>query len=128
MSTAHWSDAWLGREYDAARFNCADLALAVQREHFGRALDIVGAHPVGALAQAHAVEAEVWRHAQPIDAPRDGAVVLLEARGRLRHIGVYCDIAGGMVLHAMKKAGVIRTPLRDLPRIGMRIEGYYLPC
>lgn len=124
----HWSDLWLGRQYQPDAFNCADLVLAVQREHFGRCFDVVGANPTGPLAQAAAVEAEVWRHVQRVDDPQDGDVAMIRNRGRLRHIGVYCDIADGMVLHAVKRMGVIRTAVRDLPQIRMNLEGWYRPC
>lgn len=125
---SHWSDEWLGRQYEPDRFNCADLVLAVQREHFDRCLDIVGAHPTGPLAQASAVEDEVWRHVQRVEIPKDGDVVMIRNRGRLRHIGVYCALRDGMVLHAVKGMGVIRTHVRDLPNIRMQLEGFYRPC
>ena len=125
---SHWSDEWLGRQYELDRFNCADLVLAVQREHFDRCLDIVGAHPTGPLAQACAVEEAGWRPVHRIDTPLDGDVVLLQNRGRLRHIGVYCALREGMVLHAVKRMGVIRTAVRDLPQIRMSLEGFYRPC
>lgn len=127
-SGVHWSDLWLGRQYSPDRFNCADLVLAVQREHFDRCLDIVGAHPVGLLAQSQAVEAEVWRHVERVDRPMDGDVAMIRNRGRLRHIGVFCAIQDGMILHAVRGMGVIRTAARDLHRIRMELEGYYRPC
>lgn len=126
--SAHWSDLWLGRQYAPDHFNCADLTLAVQREHFDRCLDIVGAHPTGPLAQSQAVEAEVWKHVERVDVPQDGDVVLIRNRGRLRHIGVYCALRGGMILHAVKGMGVIRTPVRDIEKIRMSVEGFYRPC
>jgi hypothetical protein len=124
----HWSDLWLGRQYAPDRFNCADLVLAVQREHFDRAFDVVGAHPTGTLAQSAAVEAEVRKHVEKVVAPIDGDVAIIRNRGRFRHIGVYCAIAGGCVLHAVKAQGVIRTRVRDMDKINMEIEGWYRPC
>jgi hypothetical protein len=54
--------------------------------------------------------------------------VLLKNCGRFRHIGIYCELAGGMILHAVKSAGVVRTHVRDMEQIRMSIEGYYRPC
>lgn len=124
----HWSDAYLGRPYLRDSYNCADMAIEVQQREFGRALDVIGAHPAGGLAQAEAVEAAIGERLRRVDSPVDGDVVLLRSKGQLRHLGVYCAIGGGMVLHACRRAGVVRTALRDLPAIRMEVAGFYRPC
>lgn len=128
MKAVHWSDAYLGRPYLADSFNCADLAIEVQQREFGRALDVVGAHPAGGLAQAAAVEAALAARVRRVEQPLDGDVVQLRSKGQLRHLGVYCALGGGMVLHACRRAGVVRTALRDLPAIRMEVAGFYRPC
>ena len=48
-------------------------------------------------------------------------------RGKLSHIGVYCVIGYvPWVLHAMRKAGqTVRHLLRELPLMGLNVEGFY---
>jgi hypothetical protein len=125
---SHWSDAYLGRPYVPESFNCGDMAIDVQQQVFRRALEVVGAHPRGRGAQTEAIEAALMAHVVPVEVPIDGDVVLLWNKGRRRHVGVYCALAGGMILHACVKAGVVRTAVRDLHLINMAVEGYYRPC
>uniref|UniRef100_UPI003F79B57F hypothetical protein n=2 Tax=Chromobacteriaceae TaxID=1499392 RepID=UPI003F79B57F len=65
--------------------------------------------------------------ARRIDEPLEAQPVLLLCRGRAQHIGVMCQLAGEWwVLHADEAAGfVLRQRLRDLPRQGYQVEGFY---
>lgn len=126
---AHWSEAYVGRPYVAGSDDCAALAVAVQREVFGRVVDIPGERPCG-LAESAALIARLQvDHAQRIEVPVDGTVVLMRrgACSRPWHVGTYFDAAGeGWILHSTASAGaatVIR--LRDLSRFGLQVEGFY---
>ena len=65
--------------------------------------------------------------AERVAEPVDGHPVLMVCRGRLQHIGVACRLAGEWwVLHADEDFGaVIRQRLRDLPPVGIKVEGFY---
>lgn len=123
----HWSDNYVGRDYVAGRQDCAALAETVAREVLGMVVALPGERRGGVFGPA----AQIARHkanvAERIDAPHDGQPVLLIARGRLQHIGVMCHLAGEWwVLHADQAAGfVVRQRLRDLPRHGYTVEGFY---
>lgn len=124
---AHWSDAWLGIQYVHQVQDCAVLCEQVQRAVFGRALALPTArgetwHDFTAVIQAHKAE-----YLRAVDEPADGDCVMLIGRGRCNHLAVFCWIAGeAWVLHAMEAAGEsVRHRLRDLPRLGLAIEGYY---
>lgn len=123
---AHWSDAYLGRPYVPGTADCAQLAVDVAREVFGRTVTLPQhcLTPRAWTAQIDALQAD---YADPIAAPEEGQPVLMKARGWLSHVGVYTEIEGvGHVLHAMKNAGqVVRHRLRDLPRINLTVEGFY---
>lgn len=121
----HWSDRYIGLPYSEQ--DCAELAARVQREIFGRAIRLPSVRATSLRGLTRQIEALKDDYAQRTDRPVDGDAVLMVSRGRLEHIGVYCDIAGqAWVLHAMQNAGqVVRHPLRALAQQGLAIEGYY---
>lgn len=114
--------------YDEQGFDCADLVLLVQRELFGRAVQLPGRRPRGIAGQA--AIGELSRPlATPTIAPQDGDLVLMLEHGHRRpgHAGVYFWLGHeAWVLHANEKTGCsILHRVRDLPDYGLRIEGYY---
>ncbi len=123
---------YVGLDYVAGEFDCADLAVLVQRELFGREVPLPATRrrPGGARGQAR--EINLWRDALavPIDAPVTGCAVLLsepDGGGRTWHVGtVFMDAHQAWVLHnnfAQGSAALQR--LADLRRWGMRLEGFY---
>lgn len=120
---AHWSDGYVDIAH--ADLDCGELVERVLREQFGRtglrfprkgSADL--AHRSG-LIVGHAAE-----FAQPIEWPVDGCGVLMFARGRRAHIGLYCEIDGvPFVLHSDSVFGAsVRTPLA---RLRYKVEGWY---
>lgn len=121
----HWSDSYI--DIPHADLDCAQLVERVLREQFGRAdlhfprrqaddLD----HRSALIVRSQADFAE------RIEAPQDGCGVLMFARGRRAHIGLYCVIQGvPYVLHSDALFGQsVRMPLSRL-QLRYRIEGYY---
>jgi len=128
---AHWSDAYMGREYDPDIAHCGTLAQAVARDILGMAVWLPAVPARQPFARNQQIRAHRDAVAERVPAPADGHPVLMLARGRLQHIGVMCDIGGRWyVLHADDGFGeVIRQPLRL--RGGVHfvddcvIEGFY---
>lgn len=125
--TAHWSDAYIGRDYIAGSQDCAALAETVAREVLGVEVALPGERRGGVFGPAAQIARNKDNVAQRLDEPEDGQPVLLIARARLQHIGVMCQLAGEWwVLHADQGAGfVVRQRLRDLGRHGYTVEGFY---
>lgn len=123
--TGHWSQPYVGLPYREA--DCAALAGRVQREVFGRELALPEARAPGLRTLSWQIEELKADYAEPAPTPRDGDAVLMLARARLQHIGVYCDIDGvPYVLHAVRNAGqTCLHRLCDLGRYGLTVEGYY---
>lgn len=99
-------------------FDCWGFVRFIQRQHFGRelpALDIGAAAPHEiARAVAHARTFECW-HRVPDGAPlRDGDVFLMDGSHQPDHVGVWAECDGGGVLHCMRGAGVVWSPLARL--------------
>lgn len=124
---AHWSDPYVDLPYVAETGDCAALAERVAREVFGRHVGLPTSHASGYRAQAAQIMDCKDDYAARIDAPEDGAPVLLIARGHFCHIGVMCWLAGEWwVLHADQTFGaVLRQRLRDVTRINYKLEGFY---
>lgn len=122
----HWSTQYIGQPY--AETNCAELAAQVYREQFGGQPKLP-VMPNSLARQCRLMDDLLADFAYPVTAPRDGDLVLMQCRGRLSHVGVFCDCGGsqhGYVLHALKNtAQVVLHRLRDLERLQLQVEGYY---
>ena len=120
----HWSDAYMDRPW-TEEYNCAALAVDVAETVFRR--DITApSTAVGLRAGTRTIDAMRDDIAERVATPADGDVVLMQC-GALWHVGVACVIAGRIwVLHNLKSTGrVVRTEPRDLPSLGLTLEGYY---
>lgn len=124
-------DRFVGIPYDARHMDCADLALLVQRELFGREVLLPGKRPrpLRDDEQAQALHAYTQQLADPVVQPQDGDLVLMRELGASQagHIGTYfflnytryvlhtTALLGGSVLHRQQ----------DLSATGLTIEGFY---
>ena len=106
--------------------DCADFVVLVQRELFGRHVQLPNGRPRGARGQLALGELSK-PYGVLTDAPRDGDLVLMTERGVLGHVGIYFWLAHeAHVLHSCERIGesVIHRA-RDLPDFGAPIEGFY---
>ena len=126
-TAAHWSARYVGEAYLEGANDCAAFAVRVQYQVFGRDIRLPMARGLGARDWSRQIDALTEEYAVPTETPVDGDAVLMRCRGRLSHIGIYCEIGGvAYVLHAMKNAGqVCLHRLRDLDKQGLWLEGCY---
>lgn len=122
--------SYVGMDYVAGEFDCADLAVLVQREVFGRTVNLP-THPRGGATQRAAILRHRDALATRVDVPFTGCAVLFtdlnDKGGSLYHIGTACLHRGEvLVLHNSYETGGVRMDkLQDLLRWGMKLEGYY---
>lgn len=130
----HWSDRFVGVPYVEETFDCGELARTVRAEVFGQPIELPRERDYAGkrgVARVRAMRDQIAAHrddyATPTVTPCDGDGVLLQSRGRLDHIGLYCLIGGeAWVLHAAAGIDqVVRTRVRQLELSGYRLEGYY---
>lgn len=127
----HWTAAYLGRRYIEGEHDCADFALAVMRDRFGRSVDLPP-HAAGLRGRDRQLirnVAEIGVRLPLADA-RDGDAVLMRAAGRAHtlghHIGVYVEHeTGPHTLHCLAGGVSCLTALRELDRIGLVLAGIY---
>lgn len=124
--------AYVGQPYRTGAFDCADLAVQVQRDVFGRSVCLPQRrHPQGTAGQRAAILSLRDELAIPVAVPFTGAAVLLSDRtpsgADCWHIGTAAWHRGEIwVLHNSRQAGsVVLNRLKDLFRFGMRLDGYY---
>lgn len=120
----HWSDKFLGMDYDAERFDCATLAIEAAKEN---GLDIrlpTYTLKTGDCDNRHQLITQFrFDYAERVDRPIEGHPVLMNVEGKPKHIGVCANIFGEwFVLHNIEKMGVVRQPLRTVQE---KIEGFY---
>ncbi|MCY4548113.1 MAG: hypothetical protein OXC28_07085 [Defluviicoccus sp.] len=124
----HWTARWLGREWIAGRYHCADFVAEVLRAEFGIALDLPAA---AATREARDRQVETLRgdHAVPTIAPREGdGVLMTEAGSRRRpryHLGIYVEAGEPHVLHCPAGTGAVLHPVRGIEARGLAVEGFY---
>ena len=126
---AHWSDRYLGRQYE----DCGALAEDAARREFGRRISLPApaSSPRATSRLARDLAGEIAREIPDHSGCwLDGDAALLRPLGSRRlnghHVGLLCLIAGGWhVLHWRPVVGAARTDLRRLAGAGYRLEGIY---
>ena len=117
---------WIAGARGPDAYDCWGLFLAVQRQHFGRELPEIPVDALDLRAVLDAFTAHPERQRwQPVSAAEEGDAVLMRQARDPVHIGVWLDIDGGGVLHAVRHAGVVFQTLAALDAHGWQIEGHY---
>jgi hypothetical protein len=117
---------WVVGAHGPDAYDCWGLFVTVQRTHFQRSLpeNPVDATNLRAVLDAFSGHPERQRW-QAVSQPEEGDAVLMRQSRYPVHIGVWLDIDGGGVLHAVRHAGVVFQNLAALDAHGWRIEGFY---
>lgn len=124
-------DRFIGIPYCPRHMDCADLALLVQRELFGRTVVLAGkrARPLEAFDQAAAIASYCDELGTAVERPQDGDAVLMRDFGSdlAGHIGIYVFTNyAPHVLHTSHKLGAsVLHRVQDLQGLGLIVEGYY---
>lgn len=114
---------YTSRRYSVGSFDCADLAIDVQREVFGREIQLP-THPRGKRSQAVAISRHADACTRVLNAPKTGCVALMRGQEGRWHIGtVVMDAAGApWVLHAHSaELGVLLQPLAEVSELGLSV-------
>lgn len=101
--------------------NCWNFLRYIQREYFG--IDVPTAELGDPMAQLFAQQIQSGEWA-PVPAPFHGCGVQLKS-GNDPHVGVWLDIEGGGVLHALEGHGVVWTRRSRLGGMGFVRLKYY---
>lgn len=127
----HWAADYIGKPWVVASdgpdsYDCWGLVVAVQRRLYGHDLSII---PVAENDMKTLIrtmrdhpERQNWHS---VTVPHEGDVALLRQSRHPIHVGVWLDVDGGGILHAVQGAGVVFQSLNNLAMTGWKIENYY---
>lgn len=124
-------DRFVGIPYCPRHMDCADLALLVQRELFGRQVVLAGkrARPLGSVDQAAAIASYCDELGTAVEQPLDGDAVLMRDfdAAQAGHIGIFVFTNyAPHVLHTSHKLGAsVLHRVQDLQGYGLVVEGFY---
>lgn len=109
--------------YGPDDFNCWGLLYYIQKNYFNVEMPFapIGNEDACRLLFKERIEAGVWA---VTDNPLHGDGVLMRP-GSNPHVGVYLDIDGGGILHALEGFGVVFTATTDLSFYGFGRVKYY---
>ena len=117
---------WVAGGRGAREFDCWGLVLWVQKHYYGREVSLIPVDPHNYYELIHAFshhpERKRW---DLVDNPSDGDVVLMKRHHYPIHAGIWIDVDGGGVLHALEGVGVVFQKTIDLALHGLQIEGFY---
>lgn len=121
---------YVGREYRAGAYDCAHLAADVQRDVYGREINLPNTHPMGSAGQRRVIRAMQSELASEIAVPFPGCAALLSERAgeaETLHIGTVALRHGEVwILHNSAKMGsACLHRLSDLNRWGMQLKAYF---
>lgn len=114
MSGVHWAAGYIGRPW-TPEHDCWAFVREVQREHFGRAVPLVDvdSYNLRAVIRAFRQHAQGQKWEQ-VETPDEGDAVLMGRNSDPIHVGLWCDVDGGRVLHCVRNAGVVAQAPFDL--------------
>ncbi|HAF00379.1 MAG TPA: hypothetical protein DCG63_03705 [Methylophilaceae bacterium] len=127
----HWAFDYLGKPWVSGQhgpdaFDCWGLVRDVQKRHYNRELSEISIDADNTRAVVCAFtthdERNFW---QQITEPQDGDCLLLSQSKEPTHVGVWLNVDGGGLLHAVKGAGVVFSSTANLRLMGYHILGAY---
>lgn len=128
-SQEHWSARFLGRQFVAGEYDCADFIVDVQRDHFGKIIKLPQ-HATSIRSRDSQIVAVRETMAQRTTTPIEGDAVLMKMKGRAsgigHHVGLYVPIGGrAHVLHCYAGIGSSLHRLSALSTIQLELDGFY---
>lgn len=123
MTEAHWHERFL--DIPHSQLDCGELVEKVLREQFGRVVSFPKKERNDLFHRAGLIAAHRDEYARRTTAPTDGCGVMMLARGRMGHMGLYCAIDQGYILHSDSNFGKsVCMPINRILTL-YRIEGFY---
>ena len=126
---AHWARRYVGRPFlsggaGPAGYDCWGLVRAFYAQAHG-----VRIPPAGRNAddlrdvRAGFADNRLYGGWEKVRAPHDGDAVLMRQGRHVCHVGLWADIDGGRVVHAMPGVGV--TAMKDVSVAGYEIDSFW---
>ncbi len=127
----HWAEELIGRPWLAGgrgprAFDCWGLVRWCLRRRFAVEVPEIPVDPEDLRAVCETFRAHPERRRwRSVDRPAEGDAVLMRQSRHPVHVGLWLEVDGGGVLHAVRDAGVVFQRPQELATHGWRIEGFY---
>lgn len=127
----HWAVNYIGMPWVSGQegphaFDCWGLVRYVQQQHYARHLPsiTVDADNIRAVVNEFNTNDERARWVQ-VDVPADGDCLLMSQSKEPTHVGIWLDVDGGGLLHAVQGAGVVFSSQSNIRLLGYNVLGAY---
>lgn len=124
----HWSEEYL-LNGQVGKLNCAEFVEFLLNDRFKRKVQFPQTQSGGNIfgMTREIVENIPKFVGDKTNTPKDGDLVIMNAKRISTHVGVYIEIDGiGFVLHTFYRSrSVLRTRLKDLHQVGLELQGVY---
>lgn len=124
-----WWEDYIGREYIVGEYDCAHLVVDIQQNVFGNDFEVMVERDRSLRIQSEQIHQNLDKYVYPIDASEaaDGDMLLMKCKGVLNHTGIVATNNNvKYVIHNLRNIrSVAMHKIRELPRYGLEIEGYY---
>lgn len=127
----HWAIEYIGKEWVSGAngpdaFDCWGLVRYIQKIQFQRELPIINvdADDIRAVVKAFTTHDELTKWTLQ-DSALNGDCVLMSQGHEPTHVGIWIDVDGGGILHAVKGAGVVFSNAASLRLMGYNLLGIY---
>lgn len=122
----HWAANYIGDPWVSGEHDCWGFVRRVYREQFGISVPVIDVDALDLRANVRAFERDPERaHWIGVALYADGDAVLMSHNHQAHHVGLWCDVDGGGMLHAVEGSGVIFSSRQALALAGWNIVGGY---
>ena len=123
---SHWAlpfigAPWISGESGPAGYDCYGLVRAVYRDVQGIVLPVVDVTQAEPLRLRHTLQSEAAAAWDEVQQPADLDVLMLSYGENPHHIGLWAEVDGGRVVHALEGAGVVAQSRSALAGDGWHI-------
>lgn len=130
VPTARDAERFIDLPYSEQDFDCGHLTVLVQKELFGRDLDLPLRHPRGRRGQAVMIGRISQTLVDSVDQPETGDIALYtqpcEDGGEQYHLGTVFVLCGERwLLHVQFGQRSVLQREREATRLGLHLQGYF---
>lgn len=128
---SHWANELIGKPYEKGAcgpeaFDCWGLVRFVLSERYRIEVPVVNVDADDLRAVLSAFKDDPERsNWEEVKQPKEGDVVSMSHNKYISHVGIWLDVDGGGVLHAVKGVGVIFGRMANLKSSGWSRVQYW---
>ena len=123
----HWAESYVlsGKQFTDI-YDCGEFVREVMQKQFNKLVPLPTDRFEGLKGPTKQIARLKDEIAYKVEKAKEGDAVVMISRGRLYHIGIYCEVNKlPFILHNVLASGPTLTKQENLPLIGIELEGFY---